>query len=335
MTLFALILPFGLLFLLIFIIGIFAASYKHNNMKNYAKYVFYYLLALVALAFTAVSVGLVVFAIINQTLASPWFYSDSNSSLRFAISALLIATPIFFVTTSLIFKGLRKGELEIDSPARRWLTYLILFVSAVTILGVLIAVMNNFLSGDFTARFILQMLTVILIAGIIFSFYLYDIRRDNPQEGGVVIKAFFWGALVLILASFVAAWFFVESPSVTRAKKLDNKMINSISMVENSINSFYEDKGRLPQDLAEIQSSRYVYFSDQDLVDSDSGLPLVYEPSEGGDYKLCATFRTDTNNPEADSNQTYRYDNRRHDAGYYCFDLSVWNTRKGEPILLQ
>ncbi len=335
MSLFLLFIILGLPVSLIFIIGALAASHNRNHMKNYAKYVFYYLLALVALAFTAISVGLVAFAVINQTVASPLFYSDDNGSLRFAISALLIAAPIFFVTQRLIFKGLRKGELDFDSPVRRWLTYLILFVSSVTILGVLIAIINNFLSGDFTLRFVLQMLTVILIAGLIFSFYLYDIRREAVQDKEPALKAFFWGALILAVAAFIAAWFFVESPTVTRAKKLDNKLMNSINMLENSINSYQQEYNRLPQNLTELQNSRTAFFNASDLVDSDNGLPIVYEAVNNQDYKLCATFRTDTTDTKIYPDKEYRYNYRNHDAGYYCFELSTWDTKSpSEKMLL-
>lgn len=319
--------PVLLILLAIFIIGALADYHNYKYMNNSAKYVFYYLLSLVALAFTAVSVGLIAFGIINETLASPLSsYYDPSASFRFAISSLLIAAPIFYVLQGLIFKGLRKEDLLLQSPVRRWMTYLILFVSAVTILGVLIAVLNNFLSGDFTWRFILQMLTVLLIAGIIFSFYLLEIRRHDPNEGRTGIKIFFFASLLLVLAAFVSAWFFMEAPTVTRAKKLDSQLMNSVNLVENSLNSYYQEYGELPEDLNTLKNSRTAYFSAQDLVDSDTGLPLVYEIVDQENYKLCATFRTDTDNSEMYPESRPLY-GQTHDAGYYCFDFKVWETK--------
>ncbi|MGI5827031.1 MAG: DUF5671 domain-containing protein [Patescibacteria group bacterium] len=320
--------PALIFFLSIFVIGASADYRNHKYMNNSAKYVFYYLLSLVALAFTAVSVGLIAFGIINEALASPFSsYYDSSASFRFAISSLVIAAPIFYVLQGLIFKGLRKKDLPLESPVRRWMTYLILFVSAVTILGVLIAVLNNFLSGDFTWRFILQMLTVLLIAGIIFSFYLFEIRRRDPNEGRVVIKIFFFASLFLVLTAFVSVWFFMESPTVTRAKKLDSQLMNSVNLVENSINSYYQEYGELPSNLNTLKNSRTAYFSAQDLVDSDTGLPLVYEIVDEGNYKLCATFRTDTDNTQLYPESRPFY-GQTHDAGYYCFDLKVWSEKE-------
>ncbi|NCU43025.1 hypothetical protein EOL72_01575 [Candidatus Falkowbacteria bacterium] len=317
----------GISVLIIFTIGAFADYYNYKYMNNSAKYVFYYLLSLVALAFTAVSVGMIAFGIINETMTSPLSSSyDPSSSFRFAISALAIAAPIFFVIQSLIFKGLRKGDLPLESPVRRWMTYLILFVSAVTILGVLIAVLNNFLSGDFTLRFILQMLTVLFLAGIIFSFYLLEIRRADAKEGLLTIKIFFFSSLLLVIVAFVSAWFFMESPTLTRAKKLDSKLINSINLVENSINSYYQEFDKLPEDLSVLKNSRTAYFSPQDLVDADTGLPLVYEIIDEGNYKLCATFRTDTDNTEI-YRQNHVFYGQPHGAGYHCFDLKVWELK--------
>ena len=325
--------PATIIFLSIFIIGAITDYRNHKYMNNSAKYVFYYLLSLVALAFTAVSAGLIAFGIINETLASPLSsYYDPSASFRFAISSLVIAAPIFYVMQRLIFKGLRKEDLPLESPVRRWMTYLILFVSAVTILGVLIAVLNNFLSGDFTWRFILQMLTVLLIAGIIFSFYLLEIRRRNPNEGRAGIKIFFFASLLLVIAAFVSAWFFMEAPTVTRAKKLDSQLMNSVNLVENSINSYYEEYGQLPEDLNTLKNSRTAYFSTQDLIDSDTGLPLVYEIVDDENYRLCATFRTDTDNTQLYPESRPLY-GQTHDAGYYCFDLKVWSEKS--PVTVE
>ena len=314
--------------LTIFIIGALADYRNYKYMNNSAKYVFYYLLSLVALAFTAVSVGMIAFGIITETIASPLSSAyDPSSSFRFAISSLAIAAPIFFVIQGFILKGLRKGDLPLESPVRRWMTYLILFVSAVTILGVLIAVLNNFLSGDFTWRFILQMLTVLFLAGIIFSFYLLEIRRHDSKEGLLTIKIFFFASLLLVITAFVSAWFFMEAPAVTRAKKLDSKLVNSINLIENSINSYHQEYGELPSDLSVLKNSRTAYFSPQDLVDSDTGLPLTYEIIDEGNYKLCATFRTDTDNTDIYQQSHVFYGQQAHGAGYHCFDLKVWELK--------
>ena len=142
-------------------------------MNNNAKYVFYYLLSLVSLIFTALAVGMIAFGIIDKVVADALVSAAGVSdNLKFAISALIIAAPLFFVTQWLIIRGLHHGELDKDSAVRRWLTYFILLVSSVTMLGVFIGVINNFLSGEFTAIFILKAVSMLVISGAIFSFFL-------------------------------------------------------------------------------------------------------------------------------------------------------------------
>ena len=128
-----------------------------SNKQN-AKYAFYYLLSLVALVFMALAVGMIAFSIIDKTLPDVLNSTNGNfdGTLRFAISALLIATPIFYFLFSLILRGLKKEEILKDSGVRRWLTYFTLLVSSLIILGVFISVINSFLAGDLTSQFILK-----------------------------------------------------------------------------------------------------------------------------------------------------------------------------------
>jgi hypothetical protein len=62
---------------------------------------------------------------------------------------------------------------------RRWLTYLTLFVAAVVLIVDLITLVDNVLGGEVTVRFVLKVLVAGLIAGTIFGYYLWDLRRDE------------------------------------------------------------------------------------------------------------------------------------------------------------
>jgi len=64
-------------------------------------------------------------------------------------------------------------EAEKESGIRKWLTYFILLVSAVVMIGWLIGTISSFLNGELSLKFILKSLTSILISALIFSFYLY------------------------------------------------------------------------------------------------------------------------------------------------------------------
>jgi len=293
-------------------------------MNNNAKYAFYYLLSLVALIFTALSVGMIAFGVINKTITDA-LNIGAGDSLKFAISAIIIATPIFFVMQNLINRGLRLGELTKESGVRRWLTYFILLVSSVTILGVFIGIILSFLNGELTLSFILKALSMIVISATIFSFYLYDIKRENVIEKNPVMRIFFFASLSLIVIAFVTSWFFVESPALTRAKRLDQNIINNIANLENAVNSYYDKYKKLPDTIDEIKNNKDIYLDLKSLSDPESGATISYNKTGDKSFEFCANFRTDTRNVDPRTDTTYYSDpTKLHLAGYQCISGQAW-----------
>ena len=315
-----------LIFLAFLILAISANKNNSTNMNNNAKYAFYYLLSLVALIFTAVSVGMISFGIINDTVADALTMRNGVSdSLKFAISALIIATPIFFLMQSLINKGLRKGELDKESGVRRWLTYFILLVSSVTILGVFIGVLNNFLAGEFTISFILKSVSMLVISAAVFSFYFYDIKRTNVTDKNLVMRIFFFASLGIIVISFVASWFFIESPVLTRAKRLDQNLVNNITSLENAVNSYNDKYKKLPDSLDQVKNDRDIYLDIRSLVDPETNVPIVYNKVSDKTFQFCATFRTDNKNINPQTDTSYSDPTKLHLAGYQCISSNTWS----------
>jgi len=291
------------------------------NKNNNAKYAFYYLLSLAALIFAALSVGLILFGIIDKTVADAIANAagSDDSRLKFAISALFVAAPIFYGISRLINQGLRRGELDKDSGIRRWLTYFILLVSALTFLGVCIGVINSFLSGELTAGFILKALTVLVIAGAVFAYYLYDLKREVAAASDLVVRLFFWVSAVLALAVFIAAWFFVESPATARARLLDQALVNNIYGLETAVNNFYAKTKALPADLDAVTAAG-IYLDPHLLSDPDNQAPIVYHKLGDQTFEFCATFRLDSaaDNGNGTYVATYPNNDKSHHAGYQC-----------------
>ncbi len=285
---------------------------KNNN----PKYAFYYFLSLVALIFLAISSVLIIFQIIDKSVFDVLTYNSfsNQNTLRFGISAILISAPIFFLSVNLINNGLRKKEIEKDSSLRNWLTYFILFVSAVIILGSLIGIINSFLSGEITLKFILQMVTVVIISALVFSFYLYDIKRENILKSDKVIKIFFISTLSLVITIFISSWFFVESPKVARERKMDDQIVNNMYTLESHVNSYYENKGYLPEDLADLKSVT----SYTEIIGS-----VEYNKLGDKEFEMCADFRTDS----YESQRPVMYPERSprsYVKGWNCFKGNLW-----------
>jgi hypothetical protein len=287
--------------------------------KNNAKFAFYYLLLLVALIFMAISVGLIAFNIINRTIYDPLVYSaynNYNNQFKFALSALIFAAPIFYITISLIRRGLKKGELAFNSGIRRWLTYFILFVSSLIILGVLISTVNSFLSGELTLRFILKAVTVFIISALVFSFYFYDIKQESPTPKSQVNIVFLITSLLIVLSAFISVWFFIESPKIARDRRFDQMILNDINNLEHSVNSYYSFHKSLPDNLSDLEDNFNLYYLESDQK-------IEYKKIGDDSFEFCAVFKADSQKLERGAYLNSAR-NKSYEAGYNCLEGYLW-----------
>jgi hypothetical protein len=145
-----------------------------------AREAFLYLVMFLTLYISAVSFGTLLFQFINNWLPDPALGLNSNvSSIRFSTSALIIAFPVFYFVSWIVAKEIAKDPDKRSSKIRKWLTYITLFIASSVIIGDLITLVFSLLGGELTLRFILKVLTVGGIAGVIFGYYLWDLRKEE------------------------------------------------------------------------------------------------------------------------------------------------------------
>lgn len=148
-----------------------------------AREAFIYLLLFVCLYISAYNFGALLFNFINTwfpDVINQYDYNDT-SGMRFSISSLIVAFPLYLWLSSLTQKAITKDREKRTSKIRKWLTYITLFVAASVIIGDLIALLNYLLGGELTLRFVLKVLVVLFIAGLIFGYYLWDLRKDEKE----------------------------------------------------------------------------------------------------------------------------------------------------------
>ena len=294
-----------------------------NN--NSAKFAFFYMLSLASLAFMSIASGMIIFQIINKNIVDVLEQIQGKYSpdqLKFAISALIISAPIFYITMSRIYKSLFSGELRKDSEIRKWLTYFILLVSSIVMIGWLIATINSFLDGELTTKFILKSITAIAIAATIFTFYFYDIKREiEIGKKDKIISIYFYASLAAVIAIFIASLFFVESPTETRNRKFDNAILNKFNQIDNAINSYGYENAKLPESLDEL-AIEFSYLTEKDLTDPITKKKFEYKIVSEDSYELCAEFIMSNKD---DENDRYDYHKKRwpHDSGYQCLKQRV------------
>ncbi len=146
-----------------------------------AKEGFLYLLMFVTLYISAYNFGALLFHFITMAFPDPLTDYVNTDGVRFAVSALIVAFPIYFWLTSSTRKALAKDPSKQASKVRKWLVYFTLFVAAAVIIGDLIALLMGLLGGELTMRFTLKVATVLLIAGMIFGYYRWDLGTDEKN----------------------------------------------------------------------------------------------------------------------------------------------------------
>jgi hypothetical protein len=147
-----------------------------------ARDAFLYLLMFAMLYLSAYYFGSLLFQLINSAFPDGLERFTLNAigqRIRFATAGLIVAFPVFLLTTSRIARAIRGDATHRNSAVRKWLTYLTLFVGAAVIVGDSITLLYNLLSGDLTVRFVLKVLVVAAIAGSVFGYYTWSIRADD------------------------------------------------------------------------------------------------------------------------------------------------------------
>lgn len=148
-----------------------------------AREVFVYLVLFAALYAAAYNLGALIFQLIDHRfpdLARAGYLRDfSPARMRWNISAMIVAFPLFFVTFRRVTRSIAKDPTKRNSRPRKWLTYLTLFVTGLWLAGDGMALIYNALGGELTIRFLLKAAVVALIAGSIFSFFLADMRQEE------------------------------------------------------------------------------------------------------------------------------------------------------------
>ncbi|HYE59630.1 MAG TPA: DUF5671 domain-containing protein [Candidatus Kapabacteria bacterium] len=155
--------------------------------KTSPKDFFLHLLAMVALYVSAVSLTTVVFQLINLSVPDAldqhgYYTADSaRRIIRSSLSFLIVFFPVYLYTSWHLHTTYLKDVVKRSLWIRRWLLYFTLFVAALINIFTLVSLVNHLLDGELTLRFCLKVLTIFFVAGSIFGYYLWDLKRDNVE----------------------------------------------------------------------------------------------------------------------------------------------------------
>ena len=156
---------------------------ENTTIRTSPKDVFLHLLSIITLYFSTGSFIALIFQYINVWL--PQFpetvYYAGGGVMRFAIASLIVVFPSYLLTVWFLNKDYLANPAKLKLAIRKWLIYFTLFVTALIIIGDLVALINRLLEGEYTLRFLLKVLTVFFAAGAIFSHYFWDLKKSRLE----------------------------------------------------------------------------------------------------------------------------------------------------------
>jgi hypothetical protein len=295
-----------LLFTVGLIIGIgiiIIMAIKPLTSRSTPRDVYLHLLGTLTLFISVISLLTVIFQYINILLPDPlnFFRQGVLDTIRGASSSLIVSFPIFLWMSSLIYHDMVDAPEKHNLGIRKWLTYFTLLVAAVAMIIYLIMLVNGLYGGELSLSFTLKVLSVFIIAGLIFGYYLWDVRQEKIV--GSLSKQLAWGLSFLVVIILVAGIFIAGTPTQQRRIRFDTQRINDLQTIQGQIVQTWISKAKLPTSTAQLSDSISGFVAP---VDPETQQAYEYRVLETYSFELCATFSAigDSNTSFGPSEQT-------------------------------
>jgi hypothetical protein len=305
-------------------------SINSGQGRNIPRDLFLHLLAIVTLYWSAISFVTLLWQYINYFIPDVLnYYGGSfNEPMRFAIASLIIVFPVFILVSWFLNRIYKKEYVVRESKIRKWLLYFTLFASAVIVIGDLVSIINTFLGGDITTKFILKALSILLVAGLVFWYYLDDVRREIPTK---LAKSFAWATCIIVLVGVVEAFFIVGSPATARLIQFDQQKVSDLQGVQSQVVNYWQRKQALPSTLNILNDPISGFKIPLDPQNKDKGYVYEYNIKDAANlsFELCATFNKEGADqygqvkPISVPVMGFTADNWSHASGRVCFERTI------------
>ena len=296
------------------------------NTKMTAKDFFLHI-AVIALLYTGtVALLNVLFRVINVAFPQVSQYSYfASTSISLPVATLIVVFPLFLFLANLLRRGYVADPSRKEYPVRKWLIYITLFIAGAVLAGDLVTLIYFFLDGqELTTGFILKILSVLVVTGAIFGYYMDDLkdRLTNTRRNIWRIVA-----AVLVLGSIVAGFSVLGTPSSQRMLRYDSQKVSDLQSIQWQVVNYWQQKGVLPATLAELQDPISGF-----MIPTDPQTRVPYEYQKTGilSFNLCAEFNKQAQivngsvariaypEPMGKLNESWQ-----HEAGRQCFERTI------------
>jgi len=292
-----------------------------SDARQLPRDVFLYLLMISALAASTISFGVLLFQFINLSVTDAatqqCLYGQCHNAIRNALAFLVIVFPVLVWVMRFLKRDIKKTPTKRDLPIRRWLVYLALFVASLIVIGDLVALVNGFLQGDLTTRFVLKVFVIFYLAGSVFYYYLKELHATDSFRARLVGRI----AVIAVIASLVAGFTIAGSPTSQRERRQDEQRVQDLQVIQSQlVDRYWRNTGRLPSTLDELEDDIIGFMVPHDPETGD-----IYDYDRNGDlgFILCATFARASEGPSSVSRPELFGANWDHEAGRVCFERII------------
>lgn len=282
--------------------------------------------AMLALYISTFSFVSLLFSYIDHAFPDPLEYVDPYSSgMRAMIASLIVLFPLALFLMRVIRKGIERDASRAEVWVRRWALMLTVFVAGFAGAADLITLINYFLGGDLSTRFVLKVAVVLLVAAGFFMHFLADIWgywTKNPKYARLVG----WGAAAVVLVSIVSGFFIMGSPATVRLQRFDDQKVSDLQSIQSQVTYYWQSKQKLPVNSHDLEDPLMGYVLPLDPQSSqDYGYRITKAPYS---FEVCADFNLDSNTGSNDAT-TARHvggteaETWKHTAGQNCFERTI------------
>lgn len=293
-------------------------------MKTTPRDFFLHLGILITLYISAISLANLLFRAIDVAFPNTEVYSYGRViTISWPVAALIVIFPLYLVLTWLLQRDYVAMPEKRGLGIHRWLIYVTLFVAAAAMLIDLVVLLYHFLEGlEITVGFLLKVLSVLVVAGLVFGYYIMDLRDRTSRSAN---RTFAIASIAIVIASIVAGFAIIGSPQTQRMARIDGNRVNDLQMIQSQILFHYQQKQTVPNTLVELSDDISGFVAP---TDPETDAAYVYEKLSDTSFRLCADFAlaADGENSQAPYPAEFylgRNENWQHGEGRHCFERTI------------
>jgi hypothetical protein len=319
-----------------------------NTPREFVTYIGY-IVSYLAVIISGMSFA---FALLNVIFPEVGTYTKLDYSDVFGtLGIFTTAVIVFLIMVYVVVKLVKQGGTHPDNKLRTWILYIGQFIGYVILAVTLAVAIKYFFSGEFTTRFALKSLVVLLIGIDAVLFFRHEISRTDTTPAWISMVMSI-AAGVIVIVSIIGTFIYLGTPNIARSIKHDEQRVGDLQSLNGNIINWYQSHGSLPADLATLKKQDYY----QELRDQQymQGRVYTYQVTDTKklSYNICGEFNLGSDNKfvvrkdRATYNQQSAYESRfvtlasiegesgpvsetsldnpwHHDAGKYCYPKTI------------